>query len=180
MLSISALIGLAAMKSGLCLKQAEVHGMSQRGGEVHSHLRIADAPIASDLIPEGKADLILSVEPMEGLRYLPMLSEKAGWSPIPSLSSIFPIILTWDLILQEISRIPHHVAFNADEMAKETGSVRTMNTVMLGASIPFLNIPFEKFEDAITVFFESKGSEIIRMNLAALNKGRDFALKGLG
>lgn len=179
-LSISALIGLAAMKSGLCLKQAEVHGMSQRGGEVHSHLRIADAPIASDLIPEGKADLILSVEPMEGLRYLPMLSEK-GWlvtntQPFINISN-YPDL---DLILQEISRIPHHVAFNADEMAKETGSVRTMNTVMLGASIPFLNIPFEKFEEAITVFFLSKGSEIIRMNLAALNKGRDFALKGLG
>lgn len=179
-LSISALIGLAAMKAGLCLKQAEVHGMSQRGGEVHSHLRLADAPIASDLIPDGKADLILSVEPMEGLRYLPMLSEE-GWlvtntQPFINISN-YPDL---DLILQAISRVPLHLAFNAEEMAKEAGSTRMVNTIMLGASIPFLSIPYEKFEEAITDFFQSKGNEIIDTNLAALRIGRDFALKGRG
>lgn len=179
-LSISALIGLAAMKSGLCLKQAEVHGMSQRGGEVHSHLRMADTEIASDLIPEGKADLILSVEPMEGLRYLPMLSGE-GWLVTNTQPFInIPNYPDMDLILKEIDKVPHHLAINADEMAKELGSSQMMNTVMLGASIPFLIIPYEKFEEAVADLFHSKGSEIISMNLAALRKGRDFALKGRG
>ena len=78
-LSIAAGIGLAAVKSNLYIKQSEVHGMSQRGGDVQSHLRISDKPISSDLIPQGQADLILSVEPMESLRYLPFLSKKDGW-----------------------------------------------------------------------------------------------------
>jgi indolepyruvate ferredoxin oxidoreductase beta subunit len=77
-LSIAAVIGLAAVENGLFIKQAEVHGMSQRGGDVQSHMRISGDPVASDLIPLGKADLILSIEPMEALRYLPWLSEK-GW-----------------------------------------------------------------------------------------------------
>jgi indolepyruvate ferredoxin oxidoreductase beta subunit len=77
-LSIAAAIGLAAVESELFLKQSEVHGMSQRGGDVQSHLRLSDKSIASDLIPYGRADLIISVEPMESLRYLPWLS-KDGW-----------------------------------------------------------------------------------------------------
>ncbi len=179
-LSVSALIGLAAMKTGLFLKQAEVHGMSQRGGEVHSHLRLSDREIASDLIPEGKADLILSVEPMEGLRYLPMLS-RDGWlvtntQPYVNISN-YPDL---DMILQEIERVPHHLAIHAEEMAKELGSTRAMNTIMLGASVPFLNIPYEKFSEAILDLFDSKGKELIDLNLAALEKGRDHALKFTG
>ena len=77
-LSIATIIGTAAINNGLFLKQAEVHGMSQRGGDVHSNLRISDKEIASDLIPEGQADMIISVEPMESLRYLPMLAPMAG------------------------------------------------------------------------------------------------------
>ena len=73
-LTIAAVIDLAALKCGLTIRQAEVHGMSQRGGAVQSHLRISDHEIFSDLIAEGSADLILSVEPLEALRYLPFLS----------------------------------------------------------------------------------------------------------
>ncbi|HNS16891.1 MAG TPA: indolepyruvate oxidoreductase subunit beta [Bacteroidales bacterium] len=176
-LSISALIGLAAMKAGLFLKQAEVHGMSQRGGEVHSHLRMSNTEIASDLIPEGKADLILSVEPMEGLRYLPMLSGD-GWlvtntQPYVNISN-YPDL---EMILREIEKVPRHLALNAEEMAKDLGSTRMMNTMMLGASVPFLMIPFEKFGEAIADFFASKGQELIDLNLAALRKGYDFAVK---
>jgi indolepyruvate ferredoxin oxidoreductase beta subunit len=168
------------MKTGLCLKQAEIHGMSQRGGEVHSHLRLADTEIASDLIPEGKADLILSVEPMEGLRYLPMLSSE-GWLVTNTQPYInIPNYPDIDLILQEIAKVPHHLAIDAEEIAKEMCSTRTMNTIMLGASIPFLSIPYEKFEEAVADLFLSKGRDIIEMNLAAMRKGWDAALEGLG
>ena len=94
-LSIAAAIGEAALKEGLYMKQAEVHGMSQRGGDVQSNLRLSDQPIASDLIPLGHADLIISLEPMESLRYLPYLSKEVGWLPILNRLSIFRIIRKW-------------------------------------------------------------------------------------
>ena len=74
-LSIATVIGAAALREGLFIKQAEVHGMSQRGGDVQSNLRISSEPIASDLIPMGQADLVISLEPMEALRYLPYLKK---------------------------------------------------------------------------------------------------------
>ena len=67
----SRIIGNVLLSQGFDVKVSEVHGMSQRGGDVQSNLRISDKPIASDLIPSGKCDLIISLEPMEGLRYLP-------------------------------------------------------------------------------------------------------------
>ncbi|HSE37567.1 MAG TPA: 2-oxoacid:acceptor oxidoreductase family protein, partial [Blastocatellia bacterium] len=73
-LSVSAVIGSAARSQGLFVKLSEVHGMSQRGGGVVANLRLADKPIASDLIPLGGASMILSMEPLESLRYLNYLS----------------------------------------------------------------------------------------------------------
>ena len=130
-LSIATVIGKAALKEGLYMKQAEVHGMSQRGGDVQSNLRISDQPIASDLIPSGKCDLIISLEPMEGLRYLP----------------------------------------------KEVGSARVANIVLLGATIPFLGIDYEKVQDSIREIFLRKGESIVEMNLKALAAGKEIAEK---
>src|SRR5512138_2857743 len=73
-LSVSAIIASSAMKEGLAVKQSEVHGMSQRGGAVLANLRLSDRPIASDLISLGAASMILSMEPLESLRYLPYLN----------------------------------------------------------------------------------------------------------
>lgn len=86
-LTIATILGAAALAENLYLKQAEVHGMSQRGGDVQSNLRIGSEPIHSDLIPLGGADLIVSLEPMEALRYLPFLS-KNGWV----VSSTLPFV----------------------------------------------------------------------------------------
>ena len=77
-LSIATVIGEAALNEGLYIKQAEVHGMSQRGGDVQSNLRISSDPIHSDLIALGKADIIISLEPMEALRYVNYLAP-TGW-----------------------------------------------------------------------------------------------------
>ena len=174
-LSIAAGIGLAAVKSNLHIKQAEVHGMSQRGGDVQSHLRISDEPIASDLIPQGKAHLILSVEPMESLRYLPFLSQE-GWlvTNITPFNNI-PDYPDMDEVMKEIKKIKNHIALDADSIAKEAGSARSSNIVMLGAASPFIDIEFSKLEDGIRQLFGRKGEDVVEVNLKALRAGRDFS-----
>lgn len=174
-LSIAATIGLAAVDCNLHLKQAEVHGMSQRGGDVQSHLRLSDKPVASDLIPHGNADLILSVEPMESLRYLPWLS-KNGWLVTSSNPFInIPDYPDVEDVLSEIRKIKKNIIIDADAIAKESGSVRASNIVMLGAASPFMEIPFEKLEKAVEKLFSSKGEEIVSINIEALRAGRKFS-----
>ena len=174
-LSIAASIGMAAMNHDLYLKQAEVHGMSQRGGAVQSHLRISDREIASDLIPLGTADLIISVEPMEGLRYLPYLSEY-GWlitnkNPVKNI----PDYPDPEQIYQVIKDLPNHIMLDADKIASEAGSKKSGNMVVLGAATPFIDIPYSSFEIGIKKIFSRKGEEVVNINLEALRKGREYS-----
>lgn len=176
-LSIAAIIGEAALKEGLYMKQSEVHGMSQRGGDVQSNLRLSDKPIASDLIPIGQADLIISLEPMEALRYLPYLNKK-GWlvtntKPYTNIPN-YPEI---DKVMAELNKLPHKVLLDVETIAKEIGSPRTANMVMLGAATPFLGIDYEKIADGIRSIFGRKGDEIVAVNLKALQAGYEIATK---
>jgi len=178
-ISIAAVIGYAALEAGFFLKQSEVHGMSVRGGDVQSNLRISDKEIASDLIPCGKADIIIAVEPLESLRYLPYLSPE-GWvitSTKPFVN--IPEYPEMEKVLDEIGKLPHHVALDADELAREVGSIKVANTVILGAASPFLGMEYVKLEDAIRYIFRTKGDEIIQLNLKALKAGRDLADKNI-
>jgi indolepyruvate ferredoxin oxidoreductase, beta subunit len=171
-LSIAAVIGLAAINEGLSIKQAEVHGMSQRGGAVQSHLRISGNPIYSDLIPQGAADLILSVEPMEVLRYLPWLS-RGGW--LVSNSEPFVNIPAYpdpDSILFEIKNFKNSVLINADGIAKKMASLKASNMVMLGAASPFINLNVISLENGIRQLFNSKGESVVTLNLQAFHSGR--------
>lgn len=175
-LSIAAVIGLAAVANELYLKQAEVHGMSQRGGDVQSHLRLSNKPVSSDLIPYGKADMIISVEPMESLRYLPWLSDK-GWlitnnNPYINIPD-YPEI---NEILKEIRKIKNHIILDADGIAKTSGSSRSGNMVILGAATPFIDMPFKSIENGVRTFFGKKGEEIIEINLKALRAGRQASI----
>ncbi len=173
-LSIAAVIGTAAVESGLYLKQAEVHGMSQRGGAVESHLRISDKPIASDLIPEGECDIIISVEPMEALRYIPFLSEN-GW--VVTSSNAFNNIEDYpqeELLLAEISKIKNHKILDASSIARKVGSQKVTNIVMLGAAYEFLGLSAESLEGALQRLFGRKGEEIVNMNITALKAGREI------
>lgn len=176
-LSIAAVIGMAALESGLQLKQAEVHGMSQRGGDVHSNLRISDREIYSDLIPYGQADLIISVEPMESLRYLPWLA-KDGWlitNDVPHVNiPDYPDMAEVD---REIEAVAHHVRINADQVAKDLGMPRSANMVILGAASPWLGMGYSVIEDAVKKIFGSKGAEIVDQNLKALAAGQAFAMQ---
>lgn len=177
-LSIAAAIGSAALTNNLYLKQAETHGMSQRGGDVQSFLRISDSPIYSDLIPIGGADLILSVEPMEALRYLPYLKTD-GYVVTNSVPFInIPNYPEEEKVKSKIESLKHHVLIDADSIARdEVGNSRASNFVMLGAASPFIEIPLDYLTSGIEAIFSRKGQDVVDMNIKALNAGREFALK---
>lgn len=172
-LTITSVIGLAAMKSGLKLKQSEVHGMSQRGGDVQSHLRISDGTIFSDLIPMGECDIIISVEPMEALRYIPWLS-KNGWVitnavPFENIPGYPPI----SDIISELEKIENHIIIDAGEVASRINSPLSGNIVVLGAASPYLEVvSSSSLEDAIRLFFSTKGEDIVEKNILAFNEGK--------
>lgn len=174
-LSIAATIGMAALNNNLHLKQAEVHGMSQRGGAVQSHFRVSSKPIASDLIPKGACDIILSVEPMESLRYIDFL-HKDGWIITNSTPFVnIPNYPDVDKVIAKIKSRSNTIILDADKIAKEIGSPRSSNIVTLGAASPFIDIPFEAFEEAIKMIFQKKGEKIINANIEAIRAGRAVA-----
>lgn len=170
-LTIATILGQAALNRGWQLKQAEVHGMSQRGGDVQSHLRLSDGEIWSDLIPMGQADMILSVEPMEALRYLPYLNAE-GW--IITNSKPFKNIPNYpeeEAVYARIKAIKNHMLFDADEIAQEVKARRSMNIVVLGAAIAKLGFSRDEIEDSIKAIFARKGETIVEQNINALNAG---------
>ncbi|MDE6842516.1 MAG: indolepyruvate oxidoreductase subunit beta [Muribaculaceae bacterium] len=174
-LSIATILGAAALKEGLHLKQAEVHGMSQRGGDVQSNLRLSSDAIASDLIPLGGADLIVSLEPMEALRYLPYLSNE-GWivtntTPFINIDN-YPDMADIEAELAAQGRV---IAFDMDALAKEVASARSSNMVLLGAASPMIEIDSEKIEEGIRSVFGAKGDKIVESNIAAYRAGRKYA-----
>jgi len=170
-LTIASIIDLAAMNIGLQVKQAEVHGMSQRGGAVESHLRISDSEIFSDLIPRGKADLILSIEPMESLRYLPFLSNDGI---IVTATEAYKNITNYpdeNLIQKEIEKSAKHIFVDASAIAKEVGNIKAFNVVMLGAASAYIGISVDELEKAIEQSFSTKGKAVVDMNILAFRKG---------
>ena len=175
-LSIATILDRVALELKLYVKQAEVHGMAQRGGAVQSHLRISDKPIASDLIPLKGADLILSVEPMETLRYVSYLADEGT-----VVSSATPFVNITDYpkieeVLAAIRRMPRHVLADSRALAQEAGSVRSENMVMLGAASPFLPLPEDRIREQIVATFAKKGAAISEANGKAFDLGRETAL----
>ena len=170
-------LGQVLLDAGYDVKVSEVHGMSQRGGDVQSNLRISSDPISSDLIPLGKADLIISLEPMEAMRYLPYL-KKDGWIITNTAPFInIPNYPELQELLDSIKAIDHHVSLDVDAIAKEVASPRAANIVLLGAASPFLGIEVEKIEEGIRNVFGRKGEAIVEMNLKAFRAGLEVADK---
>ena len=171
-LSIATIIGSAALEQDLSLKQAEVHGMSQRGGDVQSHLRLSDGAIHSDLIPLGGADIIISMEPMEALRYLPFLA-KDGWIitntvPLKNIPN-YPEMAEIEAALGKVKNV---VALDAEAVAKAVQSPRSANMVLLGASAAVLQIlQPDKLRDGIRRIFARKGDAVVEANLKAFDEG---------
>ena len=177
-LSIATVIGSAALEQGLHLKQAEVHGMSQRGGDVQSNLRLSSDPIHSDLIPRGGADLVVSLEPLEALRYIPYLSPE-GWiitNTVPFVN--IPDYPPMEAVMAELEKMPHVIAIDVDAIAKESGSARSANMVLLGATASVLGIlEPEKLREGIRRIFGRKGEAIVEANVKAFDAGLASARK---
>jgi indolepyruvate ferredoxin oxidoreductase beta subunit len=174
-LSIAFIIDNAALKEGFHLKQAEVHGMAQRGGAVQSHLRISRLPIWSDLVPRGRADIILAVEPLEALRYLDYLAPNgrivASSAPFVNI----PDYPETEKVLDRIRRVPGSVIVDSEALAKEAGTSRAQNTVMLGAAAKFLIVSPDSLLEFIRVLFAPRGERILEPNLKAFELGRRAA-----
>lgn len=174
-LTIAAVIDTAALASNLNIKQSEVHGMSQRGGAVQSHLRISSKEIHSDLIPLGKADIIISVEPMELLRYIPYL-KKDGL--LVTDSNPFENIANYPELKEIYSEIKSHqnsILIDAKQIAKDLGNSKATNMVLLGAAASHLPLSDESLQQAIQTLFERKGERIVAKNLEAFIKGKEIA-----
>lgn len=177
-LTLAAIIDHAAMQSGLYIKQAEVHGMSQRGGAVQSHLRISDKDIYSDLIPKGKADMILSLELMESLRYLPYLSKDGIIITATETVKNITNYPEEEVIIQQIKDSGFkHVFIDARKTAKEAGSARTENVVMIGVASKFLGIEKEEFQNSLKTLFDKRGDDIVALNLRAFDLGEKLAIE---
>ena len=171
-LSIATVIGEAALQEGLYLKQAEVHGMSQRGGDVQSNLRLSSEPIMSDLIPKGGADLIISLEPMEALRYVEYLKPD-GWivtSCVPFLN--IPNYPELEEVLARVRAHKNHVLLDVEALAKEAGApAQAANMVLLGAAIPMLGIEHDKMIAGVARVFARKGEAVVETNIKAVEAG---------
>lgn len=171
-LTIATIIGDAATAAGLNLKQAEVHGMSQRGGDVQSNLRLSTEPIHSDLIKQGAADLIISMEPMEALRYLPYLN-KEGW--VVTSSHPFKNIPNYPeekALMQELNNLPQVAALPIEDVAKENNLPKSANVVLLGMAAKYIEILTpEQLRESIARVFAAKGEKIVEANQQAFDLG---------
>ncbi|HCC37153.1 MAG TPA: indolepyruvate oxidoreductase subunit beta [Treponema sp.] len=174
-LSIAAIIARAALSEGLVARQSEVHGMAQRGGAVLAHLRISDEAIASDLVPKGGADIIVSMEPLESLRYAEWLAPSgavvSAAEPLVNIGN-YPDL---ESVFAGIRSFPRQRIIEAAALAKEAGFAKAVNMVMVGAASPFLPVREESLENAITAAFAAKGPEVIESNTRAFRLGRQAA-----
>jgi len=175
-LSIAYVIDNAALADGLAFKQAEVHGMAQRGGAVQSHMRLSDGTIWSDLIPKGEADMILSVEPLEALRYLDhlkpdgiVISSAAPYKNIPDYPDL-------DKVLEAIRKAPRSVVIDSEKLAKAAGTVKAQNIVLLGAASSFLILKERSLLGTIDTLFRGRGPAVLEANLKAFDLGKKVAL----
>ncbi len=175
-LSIAYVIDNAALADGLAFKQAEVHGMAQRGGAVQSHMRLSDGTIWSDLIPKGEADMILSVEPLEAVRYFDFLrpdgiviTSSTPYRNIPDYPDL-------EKVLEAVRKAPRSVVVDSEKLAREAGTVKAQNIVLLGAASSFLILKEKTLLGTIETLFRGRGPTVLEANLKAFELGKKAAL----
>jgi len=171
-LSLSAIIASSALKEGLHVKQTEVHGMAQRGGAVVADLRIADGPIYSSLIPHGQAEMIVSMEPLESLRYLDFLSPSGSIFTSDSPVINIPDYPDLEQLLATIRAMSRTHIIAADKLARQSGTAKATNMVMAGAASRLTPVKTETVESYIREVFDRKGDQVVESNLKAFHAGR--------
>jgi indolepyruvate ferredoxin oxidoreductase beta subunit len=174
-LTAAGILAEAGRRSGFTVKQGEIHGMSQRGGAVTANLRMNEGPVASDLIPRGQASMILSLEPVEALRWLPYLSYSGvvvtSSNPVTNIPDYPPL----EDVLAALNRLPHAVVVDADPLARDAGSGRANNVVMLGAAAGFLPFPAERVRQVVEELFAARSAKLRDTNLRAFDAGQAAA-----
>jgi len=174
----SEILSEVAMRHGLDVKKSEVHGMSQRGGVVTSHVRIADK-VHSPLIDHGDVDYLMAFETSEGLRALDWL--KPGGILISSMTRMVPPITTigdfeypTDPAGKIREKLPEARILDADKIAHDLGNVRLVNTILLGVLSTSMDIPEEVWLEVIKKRVPKK---FIDLNLEAFQKGRQYTFE---
>ena len=174
-LSVAAIIAKAAVDQGLKVRQSEVHGMSQRGVAVLAHLRLSDSTIYSDLVPKGEANLIISMEPLESLRYTAWLNPEGTLVSAAEPFINIPDYPELENIYSMIRSLPRSVIVETQNLAKEAGLARAANMVLIGAASPYLPIAPEAMEGTICELFATKEPAVIDANIKAFRLGRSAA-----
>jgi indolepyruvate ferredoxin oxidoreductase beta subunit len=174
-LSVAAVIALGAKNSGLQVRQSEVHGMAQRGGAVQAHLRLSDRRIVSDLIGKASADMILSMEPIESLRYLEYLKPEGVLITSSDPVKNIPNYPDTEGIYQRIRTLPSSRLIHAADLAQAAGSARSTNMVMVGAASAYLPVEEKHLLAAMEELFSRKGEKVVKINSKAFQAGRDTA-----
>lgn len=171
----SDILGMAAVNEGLPVQASETHGMAQRGGSVINHVRL-DCRYGS-LIPAGRADALLGLEPAEALRAVDFLSPDG--IAVVNTNPVFPITVLSgasmypevDAVLDDLnSRCRHLVPLDADRIAIEAGHPLTANVALIGALSNFLPLDVRSLEESISNLVPPGTVEV---NLKAFRLGRE-------
>lgn len=172
----SDVLGRVAAAHGYDVKKNEIHGMAQRGGSVSSHIRFGKT-VYSPIIRVGEADVLLSFEQIETLRYFPFLSEK-GKVIVNDQKILPPAVFTGkqeyppDVLTRIKEKVSDAVVVNGDEVAKKIGNPRVVNVIFLGVLSKYLDIPVEVWEKVLK---ESLKPKLVDINIKAFHEGRALA-----
>ncbi len=171
----SVLLGNLALEKGYDVKLSEVHGMSQRGGDVVTHVKISDEKVSSPLIEKGEADIIIAFEKLEAYRWLSFLAEGGVMYVNEQQIMPMPVILGQaeypeaadEIIAKTAGRL---VSFDALSIAEKAGSAKAVNVVLLGAASA--DMPFSQ-EEWIEVLEAHVKPKFVELNKVAFARGRD-------
>jgi len=171
----SEILSNVAQEAGYDVKKSEVHGMAQRGGVVSSHVRFGKK-IFSPLIKEGNADVILSFESAEALRWVHFVKSNGvvivnDYKLVPPIASMKGFDYPDDPIAKVKARIKNVKSVNAVEIANKLGNPRMVNTILLGTLSSSIDIPVSTWENIIRERVP-KGTE--ELNIKAFYAGRDI------
>lgn len=164
--------GLA--RKGYDVKMSEIHGMSQRGGSVTTHVRYGSR-VASPVVPKGEADILVAFEKVEAVRWLDYLKE--GGTLVVNDHEIYSLpVLTGaakypDAIIEKLkAAVPNIKVFNAGKIAEELGNIKAQNTVLLGALVKAMEL---EDIDWVAVLEELIPPKLLQLNMSSFQAGME-------